>query len=939
MAFEIILTPGGSLCCRIQPSGEKEDSKLKKAKQASPLEECFHSGNAAALIALASHEIREDGSPAYVFFREIARDFLLKIAVLEEDASQDVSAKIPELAELSSTDAEKLCIALPPFPGAEYASVFWFQQLFKDLGAFILHAVRQGNLRPADWVRSLAPQWKDVGKVCFHLAENKDRDDSKPFVFLATYIHCLSSKDRPKHLPLALALKRFASDKTRLLQLLKPVSDASGDAPFLHKIAENKTLFKPSFFTASDAWNFLKEIRIYQQHGILVRTTSLWKNGPPKKLKVAVSLDLSGKHARLSADTLVKFSVGAAVGEQMLTPEELEKILHSGGGLIRIKGQWIEADTQRVAALLKQWQDARDLAAFGQISLLHSLKILSGASRLSGILPDTGPTVEDIFQVRETPDFHAFLQNLNVSSVIQKVSERMPPLPSHLEEMLRPYQKNGVHFLWNMTESGFGVCLADDMGLGKTVQILSWLELLRLQGVLEELPALLAVPASLLENWKNEAIHFTPDLKVRILHPSAMSEEERSEFEKDAGLFLKGTHLAVTTYTLLPRFQSILKALHFPAIIADEAQAVKNADSLQSRALRSLQGRRRVVMTGTPVENSFSDLWSLFDFIMPGLLGSAASFREFVKSLEHAHNGHADYSPLRKLVRPCILRRLKNDRSILQDLPDKTEVKVYCSLTPIQANFYQRAVDAMKKELELSDERTRSAVVLTYLMQFKQICNHPSQFSGNGDFDPRKSGKFLRLSQLADEIARRGQKVLVFTQFREMTEPLHELLASRFGRPGLILHGGTPVAERGKFVELFQSEDGPPFFVLSLKAAGTGLNLTAASHVIHFDRWWNPAVENQATDRAYRIGQHQNVLVHKFIVRGTIEEKIDSLISGKKFLADSLLSRGAEKLLTEMTSRELLDFVQLDTTATAIETDPEDFHSSSESSSERITPL
>jgi non-specific serine/threonine protein kinase len=354
-----------------------------------------------------------------------------------------------------------------------------------------------------------------------------------------------------------------------------------------------------------------------------------------------------------------------------------------------------------------------------------------------------------------------------------------------------------------------------------------------------------------------------------------------------------------------------LRSVRWNMVILDEAQAIKNAGARQTRSVKELQSTARIALTGTPIENRLSDLWSLFDFLNPGLLGGAKAFGSFVKNIQKQE--HPDYAPLRRLVSPYILRRLKTDRRIINDLPDKTEVKAFCSLSAVQARLYEQSVGELAQVISKVDGIQRRGLVLSYLMRLKQICNHPSQWTGDGGYDPLHSGKFERLAALCEELAQRQEKVLVFTQFREIAEPLAGYLQKIFGRPGLVLTGSTSVAARRDLVESFQREGGPPFFVLSLKAGGTGLNLTSASQVIHFDRWWNPAVENQATDRAFRIGQKRNVLVHKFVCRGTVEEKIDGLIADKTALSNQLLdSGGAEKLLTEMDNSELLRFVSLD---------------------------
>jgi SNF2 family DNA or RNA helicase len=489
-----------------------------------------------------------------------------------------------------------------------------------------------------------------------------------------------------------------------------------------------------------------------------------------------------------------------------------------------------------------------------------------------------------------------------------------------LQAQLRPYQAVGVNWLWFLARLGLGGCLADDMGLGKTVQMLAMLLKRKTDpGAInagqkrspgDEAEAqvqsnLLVVPASLLANWRAEIERFTPALSFVIVHPSE-PEEPQALLDSPAG---QRADLVITTYGMLARMEGLRQRAWNVAIL-DEAQAIKNAGTRQARAVKELKAKARFALTGTPVENRAGDLWSIFDFLNPGLLGSASAFSRFIRG--RGESGQPDYGPLRALTRPYILRRLKTDKRVIADLPEKTEVRAWCSLTKAQAALYQKAVSELAESLENADGIQRKGLVLAFIMRFKQICNHPSQWLGDGGYAPEASGKFARLRELAEEIAERQEKALVFTQFRAITDPLLAFLGDVFRRPGLVLHGGTAVAQRRKLVEAFQRDDGPPFFLLTVKAGGSGLNLTQAAHVIHFDRWWNPAVENQATDRAFRIGQKQNVLVHKFVCRGTIEERIDAVIEDKKSLSAELLEGGAEKLLTEMSNTELLRFVALD---------------------------
>jgi superfamily II DNA or RNA helicase len=904
MRIEMLLSPSGRL--RIDAAMKDDEYGWDAPETISQLlADGFAVGNGAGLLALIREELPTLAPASFRYCRQIARELITRLCRVQSNDGDELAALLREcLPDQASLDA--LVQAAPPMRGAEYISSDWLLSLHEDLTVWVLDHYKPGCGPFAEWIRKLNPAWKSVGKVSFHLAENKqDQSGTYPFAFLATFIHRLSENDVPRHLPLGTAVKTYVNDRNALLALLKPIQEAAKRSKLIAELLEKREIYRPQAWTARQAFDFLSELPAIEESGVIVRIPNIWKSNSPPKVQVSVAIDLR-KGQQLGVSALLDFSVQAVLDGQALSPEELAALLNSQDGLLRIRGNWVAADPDKIRELLQQWDQAARSNQQG-MNFIDGLRLLAGA-RLPG-------TAHQSAEASEFSDVHATgrLKQL-LTELASPAAIALPPLPTPLQDSLRPYQLDGVRWLWRMSELGLGACLADDMGLGKTLQVLCLLTLLQARDETRHAPALLVVPASLLQNWCKESARFTPHLRFGILHPMAMSDDDSNAFASNAQQYVQRYDAVLTTYGMLSRVGS-LQTITWAAVIADEAQAIKNPAAKQSKAVRSLRSPRRLALTGTPVENRLSDLWSIFDFISPGLLGTPTSFKAFVKQLND-DAGNANYAPLRRLTKPYILRRLKTDKRIIADLPDKTEMKVFCQLTKPQAVLYQQAVATMSKELQENDSNQRRGLIFKYLMIFKQICNHPSHFTGNGDYDAAAGGKFLRLTEIAEEIRSRQEKVLVFTQFAEMTEPLHEHLSRCFGRSGLILHGGTPIKQRQRLVEDFQQDAGPPFFVLSVKAAGTGLNLTAASHVVHFDRWWNPAVENQATDRAYRIGQHRNVLAHKFICRGTVEEKIDALIDEKKDLADSLLSQGAEKLLTDMNNAELLKFVELDLKST-----------------------
>jgi non-specific serine/threonine protein kinase len=656
-------------------------------------------------------------------------------------------------------------------------------------------------------------------------------------------------------------------------------------------------------WSPEEAYTFLKEARQYEQCGVIVRLPDWWKKRSRPRASVTIG---EKKKKNFNADSLLDFKLHIALGDESLSKTELKQLMAAENGLIFMKGQWIEVNQEKLNEALAHWKMVEAATANGELTFAEGMRLLAGAP--ADLKDDALEESREWSFVKPGKWLASELEALRSPEQMKAVNPGKA-----LKATLRPYQQAGVNWLWLLSQLGLGACLADDMGLGKTMQVISLLLAFK-KNKRGTKPSLLVMPASLLGNWKSELSRFAPSLRCLSIHSSQLNKNTMDAMAADRGA-LYNIDLVLTTYGTLMR-QAWLQQQEWQLLVLDEAQAIKNSATRQSKAVKSLRARSRIALTGTPVENRLSDLWSLFDFLNPGLLGSAQRFKGFVKSLSDRESDQ--YAPLRNLVSPYILRRLKTDRSIINDLPGKTEVPAYCGLSKTQAMHYQQAVTQMAKAIENLDGIKRRGLVLTYLLRFKQICNHPSLLLGDDQYDPKKSGKFQRLAELCEEIASRQEKLLVFTQFREMTAPLASFLSQLFGQPGLVLHGGTAVKQRQKLVECFQDEGGPPFFILSLKAGGTGLNLTQASHVIHFDRWWNPAVENQATDRAFRIGQKKNVLVHKFICQGTIEEKIEALIDEKTTLANDLLEGGADTLLTEMDNETLLNLVSLDIDKTQV---------------------
>ncbi|MBD2461642.1 DEAD/DEAH box helicase [Oscillatoria sp. FACHB-1407] len=618
---------------------------------------------------------------------------------------------------------------------------------------------------------------------------------------------------------------------------------------------------------------------------------------------------------RLGLQSLLNFKWELTIGGQRLSKEEFDRLVALKTPLVEVNGEWVELRPQDVRAAQSFFASRKDQMA---LSLEDALRISTGDTQTIEKLPvvnfEASGALSELINTLTTG-------NQNVEPI---------PIPEGFQGELRPYQVRGASWLAFLEKWGLGACLADDMGLGKTVQLIALLLHLKEQGTLEN-PTLLVCPTSVLGNWEREVKRFAPNLKLLVHHGDKRAQG------RDFARAIQGKHLVITSYPLVYRDVKDLQTVPWQGVVLDEAQNIKNSEAKQSQAVRQLNAQFRIALTGTPVENRLAELWSILDFLNPGYLGPKNFFqRRFAVPIER-YGDTASLQTLRSLVQPFILRRLKTDRSIIQDLPEKQEMTVFCGLSAEQAAIYQRLVDKSLEDIESAEGIQRHGKILALLVRLKQICNHPELLKSDEDSEKTeerkaknednsdlnlqsslflsRSGKLQRLTEMLDELLSEGDRALIFTQFAEWGKLLQTYLSKQFNREILFLYGSTSKKQREEMVDRFQNDpQAPRIFILSLKAGGVGLNLTRANHVFHFDRWWNPAVENQATDRVFRIGQTRNVQVHKFVCTGTLEERIHDLIESKKALSEQIVGTG-ENWLTELDTEQLRNLLLLDRTA------------------------
>lgn len=759
------------------------------------------------------------------------------------------------------------------------------------------------------WMRNLQAAGDSISRIAFRLespeqqSESIDSEDWK--------IHfMLQARDDPSLLIAAEDIWRCSGNALQTLgrrfenpqeKLLAGLGYAARLYPSLLEGLQSTHPTSMNLNTKS-AYKFLREYApLLEQAGFGLLSPPWW-NQPQARLGVRLRLmpkqDLesySVSGGKLGLDNLISYKWELALGDTSLTQDEFKALAALKSPLVQIRGKWVQLDSEQIEAAIRFWESKNQI---GEMNLLNAAQFSLGGSDGSSELPLTDVVAEDWLA-----DWIERLSDHDRVSIL--------PQPDEMQGELRAYQRVGFSWLAFFRRWNLGACLADDMGLGKTIQTLALLQYEKEHGGLTG-PILLICPTSVVMNWQKEAQRFTP--KIMTMVHQGPGRLRGTDFIERANDF----DMVLSSYAVVRQDAELLQQVSWMGVIIDEAQNIKNSSAKQSQAVRQLSADFRIALTGTPVENRLIELWSIMHFLNPGYLSSRKSFqRDFAIPIERFSDLHATQR-LRSLVSPFILRRVKSDPDVIQDLPEKIEVKEFCNLVEEQATLYEAVVQDVLNQVNQADGLERKGLVLKLLMQLKQICNHPVQYLHQVDAAMTdikqingRSGKLSRITDMMEEILATGNRILVFTQFVEMGKILSSFLPQALGCSVQFLHGGTPVKQREQMVKRFQEDpNAPSIFILSLKAGGTGLNLTRANHIFHFDRWWNPAVEDQATDRAYRIGQHANVQVHKFITIGTLEEKIDEMIESKKGLAQAIIGSG-EQWLTELSTDELRELVQL----------------------------
>ncbi|MDD7588085.1 DEAD/DEAH box helicase [Bullifex porci] len=789
----------------------------------------------------------KDSSPSLDFLKRITENFFFQ---LERTPSLSLGRE-NVVVSYDMIELEEILSNAPFILGSQNLNSDWVLTLFDRYLSLFKSEISTYTSSVEAYFSSFSTRFKLPSRIFFHLLESKKPE--APFAFMATY-STVGEDGKVHHYPLKYALKEYSSSIEKLAILISSIKKAAKSSRIISSWLNSGEIFSPIYVSKEEAYAFLMDVPLFEEAGIVTRIPGWWKK---RKRSSSISIESDKKGSKCSISSFRPKMVWQGVE---ITEEEIRDILSRTEGLYLLKGSWIEVDKNGLEKLLKEYEELEER----ELSLLSALKMASG--------------VEE----------RAYPVHIDIDDMIKTsmASDIPSSPPSSFTGTLRPYQIDGFRWLQGISRLSLGPLLADDMGLGKTVEILAYLEEFREKN--RDAKVLLIVPASLLGNWGRECIKFTPDLDFTIRHGK---EAKKKDFP----------FLTIVTYQGASTSAAIQEE-KWDIVILDEAQNIKNRNTKQTKVIKALDRKQSIAMTGTPIENSLMNLWSIFDFLSPGLLGDEKSFASFTASMAEDKMDN-----LKRVITPFILRRLKSDKTIIDDLPDKVENTLMVSLTPEQRVLYNKVVDEYEEALEKMEESGANALAITgaTIMKLKMVANHPSQYLGNGEYEDKKSGKFLLLKELCTTIHENREKVLVFTQFASIIPELLKLLSTVFEEDGEYIDGSTPPKKRTEIVESFQSGE-LPFLVISLKAGGTGLTLTEANNVIHFDRWWNPAVEDQATDRAYRIGQKNIVTVYKFVAEDTIEERISQILKEKAELAESMIGDIGGEVTSKLSPRELL---------------------------------
>lgn len=786
--------------------------------------------------------------------------------------------------------------------GRENFAERWMRALSTPVGAFALSSTDMATaLETQKWLALAQVESVQAPfRTCFKL-DPPSEEQADPDTWRVSF-HLQANDDHSLLIPAEKAWQERSETLTFLSRkfdhpqerLLADLGKASRLFPLIEqslKTARPQELL----LNTEQAYMFLRETSpLLESSGFGVLVPPWWQKASARigvKLKLKPQADSKSSLGLLGFEKIVNYDWNIAIGDKTLSIREFEQLVDLKLPLVKVRGQWVELRPDQIEAAIAFFKKKYTKQAG---SLAEALRDTLGEDVNVAGLPITGVEAEGW-----------------IKDALDKLTQRVPlkPIeaPASFHGRLRPYQLRGVSWLAFLKQLGFGSCLADDMGLGKTIQLITLLlhEIAQAKTDVHPGPTLLICPMSIVGNWQRELQRFAPSLSVMVHHGT--ERLSGPAFAEAVGQY----DVVITTYSMALRDREHLELVDWHNVVIDEAQNIKNESAKQTQAIKSLKAASKIALTGTPVENRLAELWSIMDFLNPGYLGSGSEFRKtFGNPIERYRD--ADQSVLlKRLIQPFVLRRLKTDKEIIQDLPDKMEMNVFCNLTQEQASLYEAVLKEMLEKIEETDGMTRRGLILATLTKLKQICNHPTQFMSDGSQLARRSGKLARLEEMLEEVLSGGEKALVFTQYAEMGSLLRQHLQETLGVEVLFLHGATVKKQRDLLVQRFQEErHGAAIFILSLKAGGVGLNLTAANHVFHFDRWWNPAVENQATDRAFRIGQRKNVQVHKFVCVGTLEERIDQMIEQKRDLAERIVGEG-ENWLTEMSTDQLKELFAL----------------------------